>query len=205
MQLTRAHRLSSAARSRGFTMLEVLVSLVILVFGLLGVIGLQAYTQVATFESYQRGQALILAYDMADRISTNRGAAGCYAFTTNLASGTPFAGMPATNAVPVCTAPVGTAATRALADADLAAWDAALKGASEQNASGQVGAVLGARGCVTYDATTNSYQVGVAWQGMAATVAPTAADASATCGLNQYGNEAQRRQVSVVVRIANLN
>lgn len=206
MQLTSAHRLTSAARSRGFTMLEVLVSLVILVFGLLGVIGLQAYTQVATFESYQRGQALILAYDMADRIATNRGSAGCYAFTTNAASGAPFAGMPATNPVPTCTAMVGTAATRALATADLAAWDAALKGASEQNAAaGQVGAVLGARGCVTYDATTNSYQVGVAWQGMAATVAPTAADASATCGLNQYGSEAQRRQVSVVVRIANLN
>jgi type IV pilus assembly protein PilV len=198
-------KLKTAARQGGFTLLEVLVSLVILVFGVLGLIGLQAFTQISTFESYQRGQALILAQDMADRIATNRGAALCYNVTTSAGTGVPFAGMPATNPTPTCTAAVGTASTRAVANADLAAWDAALKGVSEQTGGAQVGGLLGARGCVTYDATTNSYRVGVAWQGMAATVAPTAADAGATCALNQYGPEAQRRQVSVVVRIANLN
>ena len=192
-------------RQSGFTLLEVLVSLVIMVFGLLGLIGLQAFTQVSTFESYQRGQALILANDMADRISTNRGAALCYSLTT-AATGAPFAGMPASNPTPTCTAAVGTASTRAIANTDLAQWDAALKGAGEQQGVGgpQVGGILGARGCITYDATTNSYRVAVAWQGMAATIAPTAADANATCGLNQYGSEAQRREVSVTVRIASL-
>ena len=100
--------------------------------------------------------------------------------------------------------PVGTAATRAVADADLAAWDGALKGASETLGGGQVGAALGARGCITYDATTNSYRVAVAWQGMAPTVAPTAGDPSATCGKNLYGTETQRREVSVIVRLAKL-
>ena len=186
----------------GFTLLEVLVSLVILVFGLLGLIGMQAYTQVATFESYQRGQALILVQDMADRLGTNRSTAGCYAITTDTSNGTPFAGSGA--ATPTCTAAVGTAATRAIANADLAAWDAALKGATEQLGGASVGAALGARGCITYDATTNSYRVAVAWQGMAPTVAPTAGDASATCAKNQYGSEPQRREVSVTVRLANL-
>jgi len=69
------NRPSPRSAQLGVTMLEVLVSLVILVFGLLGLIGMQAHTQVATFESYQRGQALILVQDMADRVSTNRGAA----------------------------------------------------------------------------------------------------------------------------------
>lgn len=187
-------------RERGFTLLEVLVSLVIMVFGLLGLIGLQAFTQVSTFESYQRGQALILANDMADRISTNRGAALCY----DLTSRSIWAGMPAANPVPTCTAAVGTASTRAIANTDLAAWDGALKGAGEVTGGAQVGGILGARGCITYDAATNSYRVAVAWQGMAATVAPTAADAAATCGLNQYGSDAQRREVSVTVRIASL-
>jgi type IV pilus assembly protein PilV len=187
---------------QGFTLLEVLVSLVILVFGLLGLIGMQAYTQVATFESYQRGQALILVQDMADRLSTNRGTAGCYAITTDTANGTPFAGTGVT--APICTAAVGTSATRAIATADLAAWDSALKGASEQVGGASVGAVLGARGCISFDAATNSYRVAVAWQGMAPTVAPTAGDASATCGKDQYGNEQQRREVSIIVRIANL-
>ena len=187
-------------RQSGFTLLEVLVSLVIMVFGLLGLIGLQAFTQVSTFESYQRGQALILANDMADRISTNRATALCY----DLTSRSLWAGMPAANPVPTCAAAVGTASTRAIANTDLAAWDAALKGAGEVTGGAQVGGILGARGCITYDATTNSYRVAVAWQGMAATVAPTAADANATCGLNQYGADAQRREVSVTVRIASL-
>lgn len=187
---------------QGFTLLEVLVSLVILVFALLGLIGMQAYTQVATFESYQRGQALILVEDMANRLATNRTTALCYAITTDTAAGAPYAGTG--GAVPTCTAAVGTAITRAMANGDLAAWDAALKGASEQTGGVSVGAVLGARGCISYDATTNTYRVAVAWQGMAATVAPTAGDATATCGKNLYGSEPQRREVSTLVRIANL-
>ncbi len=193
---------SSFKRERGFTLLEVLVSLVILVFGLLGIIGMQAFTQVATFESYQRGQALILVQDMADRIATNRGAAGCYAITTDTANGAPFAGTSA--ALPICVAAVGTTATRQVANDDLAAWHGALKGAAEQLGVASVGAVLGARGCISFNAATNSYRVAVAWQGMAATVKPTAGDSLATCGLNQYGTEPQRREVSVTVRIANL-
>jgi len=191
---------SSFKRERGFTLLEVLVSLVILVFGLLGIIGMQAFTQVAAFESYQRGQALILVQDMADRLATNRGAAGCYPITTNTTSGTPFLGT--SGAAPVCVNP-GAASSPLLvpvANADLAAWDAALKGAAEQTGGASVGAVLGARGCISFDGV-NAYRVAVAWQGMAATVAPIA---PATCGLNQYGPEAQRREVSVTVRIANL-
>ena len=190
------------AAQQGFTLLEVLVALVILVFGLLGLIGMQAYTQVATFEAYQRGQALILVQDMADRLSTNRATALCYAFTTDTAAGTPYAGTGA--AVPTCTAAAGTTATRAIANADLAAWDAALKGASEQLGGAQVGAALGARGCISFDAATNSYRVAVAWQGMAPTVAPTAGDATATCGKNLFGSEAQRREVNVTVRMAKL-
>ena len=200
MQLMRA-RTPPAACQRGFTLLEVLVSLVILVFGLLGLIGMQAFTQVATFESYQRGQAIILAQDMAERLSTNRVAAGCYAITTSASAGTPYAGSGA--AAPTCTASVGTAATRAIATADLGAWHNALTGAAEQTGGGaSVGAVVGARGCITYDATTNSYRVAVAWQGMAATVRPDAADAAATCAKDLYGADTQRREVSVTVRIA---
>jgi len=99
---------------------------------------------------------------------------------------------------------VGTAVTRAVANRDLSDWHAALTGAGEVTGGQQVGGVLGARGCISYDAATNSYRVAVAWQGMSPTVAPTAGDASATCGLNQFGAETQRREVSVIVRIANL-
>jgi len=190
-------------RECGFTLLEVLVSLLILVIGLLGLLGLQAQAQIATFESYQRGQALIMVQDMADRIATNRGAAGCYAITTDTANGTPYFGS-GYSGTPTCTAAVGTAATRAIADTDLQAWNNALQGAAETSVIGQIGGVLGARGCVSHDAATNSYRVAVAWQGSAPTVAPTAGNAAATCGKDLYGPDAQRREVSVTVRIANL-
>ena len=190
-------------RQSGFTLLEVLVSLTILVFGLLGLIGMQAQSQIATFESYQRGQALILVQDMADRLSTNRKAAGCYAITTSTTAGTPYLGTSATAAT-ACAAGVGTTATRATAQTDLQAWNDALVGASELSGTDKVGGVLGARGCITFSATTNAYRVAVAWQGMAATVAPTAGDTAATCGKDLYGSEAQRREVSVTIRIANL-
>jgi type IV pilus assembly protein PilV len=196
-------RKPTATRDSGFTMLEVLISLVILVFGLLGMIGLQARAQVATFESYQRGQALILVQDMADRIATNRQAAGCYSITTNTTTGTPYLGS-GYSGTPVCTAAVGTATTRALADADLQAWNEALKGAAETAGTDKVGGVIGARGCVSFDAPTNRYRVAVAWQGMAATVAPTAGDATATCAKDLYGADTQRREVNVTVRIATL-
>lgn len=185
----------------GFTLLEVLVALVILVFGVLGMIGLQARAQIATFESYQRAQALVLVQDMADRIATNRKAALCYQTTGTLPPylGTGYGGAPA------CTAAVGTAATRGTADVDLQTWNNMLKGSTEVLAGANVGAVLGARGCISYDATTNSFRVAVAWQGMAATVAPTAGDNLATCAIGLYGSETQRREVSTTVRIASLS
>lgn len=199
----RLKRGTELRRESGFTLLEVLVSLVILVIGLLGLVGLQAHSQLATFESYQRGQALILVQDMADRVATNRTAAGCYAITTDTANGTPYLGTGYVG-TPVCTAAVGTATTRALAGDDLQAWNDALKGAAEVSGTDRVGGVLGARGCVSFDAATNSYRVAVAWQGMANTVAPTAGDTAATCGRTLYGAEGQRREVNITVRIANL-
>jgi len=188
----------------GFSMLEILVSILIMVIGVLGFIGLQARAQIAEVEAYQRGQALILVQDMVDRLNTNRKAAGCYVITTSASTGSPalgsgYAGPPA------CTALVGTTATRAVASTDLQEWNNALLGTTEILAGNPVGTILGARGCVTYDVVTLQYRVAVAWQGLAPTVAPTAANAAATCGLNQYGSEALRREVSATLLIANLN
>lgn len=183
-------------------MLEILVSILIMVVGMLGFIGLQARAQVAEVEAYQRGQALILVQDMVDRLNTNRKAAGCYTVTsqtTPITLGTGYGGTP------TCTASVGTTATRAVASNDLVEWNNALLGTTETLGGNPVGTILGARGCVSYDAATLQYRVAVAWQGLVPTVAPTVANAAATCGLNQYGNDAQRREVSATLMIAVLN
>ena len=63
---------------RGTSMIEVLVTLVIVAIGLLGLAGLQSRLQISEMESYQRAQALILLNDMASRLAANRANAASY-------------------------------------------------------------------------------------------------------------------------------
>ncbi len=190
------------ARAGGFTMIEVLVTLVVLALGLLGVMGLQARGQQAELESYQRGQALVLLQDMVDRMNTNRADAHSLLYSTAVT-------FPVGGGTSVATC-AGTGAAYDLCD-----WGNELNGAAEAaSGGGLVGAMLGARGCVTYDATTELndstgtkmagtgvYTITVAWQGIAATNAPPA---GLDCGKNLYPSEAMRRIVTSTMRVANL-
>jgi type IV pilus assembly protein PilV len=167
---------------RGVGMLEVLITLLVLSIGLLGMAALQARGQQAEMESYQRAQALILLEDMSNRMNANRVARDCYIGTYGTGSG--FAGTGCD--------------TRT--NADLLAWDDLLNGAAESLGGNQVGAMIGARGCIVRLAN-NLFEITVAWQGLSATFAP----AGNTCGQNLYGNETQRRVVTRTVRYATLN
>ena len=79
----RSARHCGPRRVAGFTMIEVLITLIVLALGLIGVIGLQARGQQAELESYQRGQALALLQDMVDRINTDRAAAHSLSYVTS--------------------------------------------------------------------------------------------------------------------------
>ena len=188
-------------------MLEVLVSMVIIAFGLLGLAGLQTRMQQAEFESYQRAQALVLLYDMIDRININRATAPCFAITTNAVSGTPYLGTGSVTP-PVCG--YSTAGNNTMANTALSGWDATLNGATETKGGAKVGAMVGARGCVLYDSATELldaagaslpgtgiYTVAVAWQGINDTIVPTV-----NCANGLYGAETKRRVVSTNFRLA---
>ena len=207
--------LHGLAASGGFTLIEVLVTLVLLALGLIGVIGLQARGQQAELESYQRGQAIALVQDMVDRINTDRAAAHALSYVTS----TPVGGG---SALTDCTSLTG-------AQYDLCDWGNELSGAAEANgtctigagnAGGCVGAMLGAVGCVTYNAATELadsngntetgtgvYTVTVAWQG----IAPTSVTPANTCGQGLYPvgapgtSDAWRRIAVATLRIGNLN
>lgn len=58
-------------RQSGFTMLEVLISMVIVAFGLLGVAGLQAFALKNNQSASFRSAAAVLASDIVDRIKAN--------------------------------------------------------------------------------------------------------------------------------------
>lgn len=155
------------AAQRGVSLIEVLVTMIILAVGLLGLVGLQARLQILQMEAYQRAQALILLRDMAGRIATNRNDAVDYV-TAGALGGT-------------------TACPTDVSDrqkADVVEWCNALKGAAEVMGGSGVGAMVGGRGCVeSIDAPNGLFMVTVAWQGLAPISAPPA---SVTCGLNLY-------------------
>jgi len=177
---------------RGTSLVEVLVTLMILAFGLLGVAGLQAKIGAAEMESYQRAQALLALSQMTERMNANPTQAASYVTNGTIGTGD---NQPAT-----CT---GIAPGPNL---DLCEWSNTLKGASEQNAGGSVGGALAVRGCITQlqapnpalgVCTTGVYQVSVAWQGTVPTATPALA-----CAAGSYGaNDAYRRVIAGTVSV----
>ena len=162
----------------GFTMIEILVTIGILVVGLLGLAALQTLTTVAELEAYQRSQAVVLVRDMSDRMIGNK-------LQLNSYVGNDY-GLTYTS----CAGKVGF-------DLDLCEWGNQLNGASEVTGGGKnVGTMIGARGCIVkMDGQT--FLVTVAWQGLSAGGIPKEA-----CGQGAFGDDRQRRTVSTVVRLA---
>jgi type IV pilus assembly protein PilV len=56
---------------KGFTLIEVLVSLFVLSVGLLGLAALQATSIASNSDSYARTQATLIAYDIVDKMRAN--------------------------------------------------------------------------------------------------------------------------------------
>lgn len=180
--------MSVKRREAGVGLIEILVALLVTAIGLLGLAALQGTAQQAEMESYQRSQALILLEDMANRLRVNRTERNRYA---NQFVGTDQS--PTTNC-----------AADDRACQDLLDWHNALMGAAEIQGANNVGAMIGARGCIT--GGPNVYDVTVAWQGIMADnqelndLPATDPRRSNNCGQGAYGAEAQRRIVSVPVR-----
>lgn len=176
-----------AARSSGFSLIEVLVTMLILMCGLLGLAGLQGMALTTQMEAYQRSQAILLVKDMANRINANRTNSSLYA-TTNLGTGSSLGAD--------CTGLIGKAL-------DFCEWNNALLGSAEVKGGNKVGAMLGARGCIyeTVSTAPRQYLIAVAWQGINRTAAP----AGVNCGQNQYGNESLRRVVTLTLTVAKLD
>jgi len=194
MSRARRHGADRGSYPAGFAMVEVRVTLVVLLIGLLGLVGLMVRADTAQMESYQRVQAVILLNDMVNRIDSNRAVADCYANAAKVATplGAGYAGTPS------CA--LGSPAQNAQAVEDLKEWNTALLGSAEVVSGTNVGAMIGARGCVELiDAANKVYMVSVNWQGLAPTAAP--ADA---CGQGQYGDDRTRRQVTATLRIGTL-
>lgn len=178
----------------GTSLIEVLVTLVILAVGLLGIAALQSKTQMGSLDSYQRAQAVILLSDMVNRINGNPTQAASYKATV-IGTG---------DARPDDCNDEATVAAR-----DLCEWSRALRGAAETTGANdtKIGGMAYGRGCIEEVQAPNPaagvctpgiYRISVAWQGMHETVAPTI-----SCGKDvaKYGPDTYRRVISQQVTI----
>jgi type IV pilus assembly protein PilV len=183
--LMKRARATLGRQERGVSLLEALITIVILAFGILGLAGLQVKMQGAEMESYQRSQALTLLEDMVFRLNANRAKALDYVTSVPVGTGD--------------TEPADCSAKAIGKDRDICEWSNALKGASEQAGGASVGSAIGARGCIEQvaGASPPSYRVVVVWQGLMPTTVPFFDCASGSYG----GDDALRRAIAKVVSI----
>jgi type IV pilus assembly protein PilV len=86
MSTTRVRNLSASSRTCGFTLIEVLVSIVVLSVGLLGIAKLVMFSAHANDSAYLRSRATELAYAILDDMRSNQ--TGAIAHEYDVALGT---------------------------------------------------------------------------------------------------------------------
>jgi type IV pilus assembly protein PilV len=175
-------------RARGVSLIEVLVSLVILSVGVLAVVGLQLVSKRNNADAGQRSIAAQLAYDMAERMRANASTAILPSYligTTSLPAGVRWtSGTPP--AACTTSAPCTPAATAAR---DLYEWELSLNGAAE---GGGAGGLVSPLACIRQSTSDGGgdgiYMITIAWRG---TVQIPDSGTGEACGrVGQQGNPA---------------
>ena len=128
-------------RQSGISLLELLISIVVLTVGLLGTAHMQTTGLVNNQRAYQRSQATLLAYDIADRMRANRSSIGSY-LTSHMA-------LKDATAQADCKSTISCTSAK-MAENDLYEWKTAL--ATD---------LRGVNGLITL--TGDTYMISVAW------------------------------------------
>ena len=177
---------------KGFSMIEVLVTVVILAVGLLGIAALQFMSKRSNFEAVQRTAATMLAYDIIERMRTNSTQLMEYAGDASTPS--PLLGG-ATQSTPDPNCSTASCTPFKLSQYDLWEWERSLDGASEiMTASGNnTGGLVSPTACITTTVPagitdrSGEYRIAIAWRGPTPLSDPTIS----TCGLGsgKYNSE----------------
>lgn len=139
-------------QQQGFTLIEALIALVVLSIGLVGLAGLLVQGMKFNHGAYVRTQAMLLSYDMADRILANREGldAGVY-------NNIPVTGQETT---PVCNPGTDNCAPDQMAAFDFFTWGNLLSTVLPQNTGITPAPTIGS---VTADANGSVYTITVNW------------------------------------------
>ena len=187
-----------ASHQRGFTIIEVLVSIVIFSIGLIGVARLQVVAKQSNYDAVQRVTATAIAQDLIARMRSNADQLGAY--ITNSGTRTITYADNTSEPSPVCDGNNACTAAQ-LAAHDLWEIEQDLLGVAEQDANGNgTGGLSQATVCIT--ATDESgaavsggsayYTVAIAWRGKADLSNPILSTCGQTSGWYGTSNEYRR-------------
>jgi type IV pilus assembly protein PilV len=177
---------------QGMTLIEVLVTVVILAVGVLAVVGLQVSSKQANYEAIQRTTASHLAFDIAERMRANSGSLNSYLLGSDIGGGSLSVPGNTCSAAPGCS---GTA----MAAFDLYQFETLLDGATETRNGGadNAGGLVSPQACITGPGGGGSgiYTIAISWRGLRPLSDPTINACGSGSGL--YGVADEYRRVLV--------
>ncbi len=177
----------------GFSLIELLVTVVIFSVGLLGVAGLQIVSKRATFEAMQRTTASEVAYGLLEDMRANGPALESYVLKAQI--GQYSMGTAPTNTALTCADATLPCTEDAVATRDLSHWETVLDGAMEVGPTGGVGGLMSPAACITGPpgGIAGIYVVSIVWRGTAEIADPGTNACGAASG--QYGDANVYRRV----------
>ena len=190
---------NSMRHAKGFTIIEVMVSVIIFSIGLIGIAKLQVVSKQSNYDAVARITATGLAQDMLSRMRANPGELLAYVTVSGI--NTVGRTSITTEPTPNCssTASGDICGAEELADHDVWEFEQALDGAAEQDANGNsLGGLSQPTACISgpVDGSAGVYTVAIVWYGKT----PLSNPAANACGENTglYGTNNEFRRLLVV-------
>lgn len=169
-----------SAKRNGFSLIEVMVSLVILTVGLIGIFNLHIVAKRGSFESFQQTQASYYANDIINRMRLNP------TQLANYVNGSPYSGNP--TAVSKNCEGAAICSTAEMTNWDIFEWQSSFTGASETVGTKNVGGLSTATGCIQQNGDTVT--VILSWEGIRST--------SDSGDENSCGTESDKRRIYTI-------
>ncbi len=195
MSLAHNSRVRKQRAQSGFTLVEVLVTFVILAIGLLGIVSLQALSKTSQHQSIQRTRAVSMADIMLERIRINP--AGLVVYATNGSGplgGDTIGSEPSPDCVTASCNPNNMAAH------DLWEWEQLLDGDAATVGGAGTAGLIQPQACIIFSAVPGKLRTGllsvqVEWRGLSETT-DGVPSGGVVCGGATAGSDAYRRQVT---------